>query len=126
MAKKKNSFLPEVTEDGVIYTVIGFGANFVGTLEFSRPLQINGNFEGEIKSNGILLISETATVKATIKANTVILGGHVIGNIEAKNRVEMLPNGKLTGNVRTPKLQIADGVIFDGNCEMVFPDGSTS
>ena len=126
MAKKKNSYLPEITEDGGVYTVLGLGASFDGTLEFDRPLQINGNFQGEIKSKGTLLISETAVVKASIKAGTIILGGQVTGNIEASNRVEMLPNAKLTGNIRTPKLQISDGVVFDGNCEMLYPDGSTN
>ena len=119
MAKKKNTLMPEVTEEGTIFTVLGFGTSFVGSLEFDRPLQINGNFEGEINSTGILLISETAKVKANIKAGTLLLGGQVTGNIEASTKVEMLSTGKLNGNIRTPKLQIADGVTFDGNCEML-------
>ena len=113
--------MPEVTEEGSIYTVLGVSTSFIGSLEFDRPLQINGSFEGEIISNSILLISETAKVKADIKAGTVLLGGQVTGNIEASTKVEMLSTGKLNGNIRTPKLQIADGVVFDGNCEMLHP-----
>ncbi len=119
--RKKNSTIPQVTEDGTVYTITQVGSNFIGTLEFEKPLQINGDFQGEIISNGILLISETANIKANIKAGTVFLGGQVIGNIEASNRVEMLSTAKLTGNIKTPKLQIADGVVFDGNCEMISP-----
>ena len=121
MAKKKSTVMPEVTEEGSIFTVLGASTNFIGSLEFDRPLQINGNFQGEIVSNSILLISETANVKADIKAGTVLLGGQVTGNIEASTKVEMLSTGKLNGNIRTPKLQIADGVVFDGNCEMLHP-----
>ncbi len=113
--------MPKMTPEGSVYTVISASTKFHGVLEFKRPLQINGHFEGEIISDGILLIGETATLKASIQAGTVILGGQLTGNIEASKRVEMLPTGSLTGNIRTPKIQIADGVIFDGNCEMVFP-----
>ncbi len=31
----------------------------------------------------------------------------------------MLPTGKIYGNVRTAKLRIADGVVFEGKCEMI-------
>ena len=119
--RKKNSTIPQVTEDGIVYTITQVGSSFIGTLEFKKPLQINGEFQGEIISNGILLISETANIKANIKVGTVFIGGQVIGNIEASNRVEMLSTAKLTGNIKTPKLKIADGVVFDGNCEMISP-----
>jgi cytoskeletal protein CcmA (bactofilin family) len=45
----------------------------------------------------------------------------IIGNVIATNRLEMLQTGKVQGNIKTAKLQIADGVIFDGNCEMIQP-----
>ena len=121
MAKKK-SVLPEITEEGSIYTVFGVNTEFLGALEFERPLQINGAFQGEINSNSILLISETGIVKGNIKAASVIIGGQIIGNIYATTRVEILSTGKVNGNIKTPKLQIAEGVIFDGNCEMLYPD----
>ena len=121
MAKSKKG-IPRVTEEGGIYTYFGKNTQFIGSLEFERPLQINGRFQGEINSTGVLVIGEMAEIEANIKVATVIVGGHVIGNIDASSRVEMLANGKVNGNIRTPKLQIADGVIFEGNCEMVLPE----
>lgn len=121
MAKKKDSIMPEITEGGSVSTVLGKETSFEGVLEFKRPLQINGAFEGEILTEGVLLIGETAKVKANIKAGTVVVGGQVYGNIEARNRLEMLESGRVHGNIKTAKLQIADGVVFDGNCEMIDP-----
>ncbi len=123
MAKKRKVPILAVTEAGNIYTTLGRRTNFIGTIEFEKPLRINGHFQGEIKSNSLLFIGETAVVKANIKSGIVILGGHVIGNIEASEKIEMLSTAKLNGNVRTPKLEIADGVVFDGNCEMIHPPG---
>jgi cytoskeletal protein CcmA (bactofilin family) len=43
----------------------------------------------------------------------------VRGNIEAEGMVEMLETAKIYGNVRSAKLRIADGVVFEGRCEMI-------
>ncbi|MDX1958477.1 MAG: polymer-forming cytoskeletal protein [Leptospiraceae bacterium] len=117
MSKKLPNYL--VTEQGSITTILGKDTSFQGTLSFKRPLQIAGEFIGEIISDGYLYISETAIVKANIKASVVIVGGQVTGNVIATEKLEMLSTGKVTGNIKTAKLQIADGVVFDGNCEMI-------
>lgn len=110
-----------VYEIGMVSTVFGKDTEFTGDLSFEKSLQINGSFEGEITSGGYLVIGEGASIKANIKADTVILKGTVHGNIEATRRLEIHPNGALYGNIRTAKLQIADGVIFEGKCEMIKP-----
>jgi cytoskeletal protein CcmA (bactofilin family) len=103
----------------MINTVFSKDMSFYGDLKFKKSLQINGYFEGEIISDGYLVIGEGATVKANIKAKTVIINGEVQGNIEATERLEILSGGKLQGNIRTAKLKIADGVVFVGKCEMI-------
>ena len=119
MGKKKDSILSQITPGGSVSTILGKETHFQGVLEFKRPLQINGYFEGEIITDSVLLIGESATVKANIRAKSVIIGGEVTGNVEALEKLEMLSTGKIYGNIRTAKLQVADGVVFDGNCEMI-------
>ena len=108
-----------VYDIGMIVTVFGKDTSFSGDLSFKKSLQINGFFEGEIVSGGYLVIGEGSIVRANIKAKTVILMGTVHGNIEAASRLEIQANGKLYGNIRTAKLKIADGVVFEGKCEMI-------
>ncbi len=103
-------------------TIFEEGTYFSGLLEFERPLLIKGVFEGEIRTASTIIIGETAKIIANIKAGTVIVGGEVIGNVEAYQKIEMLNSGKIIGNIRTARLYIADGVIFDGNCEMLDQD----
>ena len=118
MAKKPLPAAP-ITEYGTIATTLGRSTHFHGILEFDRPLQINGRFDGEIKTDGTLIIGEGAVIRANIRASVVIVGGEVTGNIEARSKLEMLTSGRVYGNIRTAKLQIADGVVFDGTCEMI-------
>ena len=111
-----------VYDVGMVTTVFSKDTEFFGSLSFKKSLQINGSFEGEIASGGFLVVGEGAVVKANIRAKTVILMGTVYGNIEAASRLEIHSTGKLYGNIRTAKLQIADGVVFEGTCEMIKSD----
>ncbi len=102
-----------------ITTTLGKETNFSGILKFRESLKIDGKFEGEIESPGFLYIENGAVVKANIKVGSVVVGGVVRGNIEASERLEMLATGRVYGNIRTAKLNIADGVVFEGKCEMI-------
>jgi len=105
-----------------ISTTLGKETVFKGKMKFSDSLKIDGNFEGDIESPGFLYIEDGAVVKADIKVRAVIVGGIVRGNIDASEKLEMLSTGQVFGNIRTSKLRIADGVVFEGKCEMIKGD----
>ncbi|HOX19017.1 MAG TPA: polymer-forming cytoskeletal protein [Spirochaetales bacterium] len=103
-----------------VATTLGEGTSFSGTLGFSESLRIAGRFEGEIDARGLLVVDELATVKARlVKASSVVVAGVVHADIEAADRVELLSTARVYGNVRTARLRIADGVVFEGRCEMI-------
>ncbi len=88
-------------------------------MRFQDSLKIDGTFSGEIVSSGFLYIEQGASITANIRVGSVVVGGTVHGNIEATEKLEMLSSGKVYGNIRTAKLKIADGVVFEGKCEMI-------
>jgi cytoskeletal protein CcmA (bactofilin family) len=102
-----------------IATTLGRETVFSGTMRFTSSLKIDGNFEGEIESSGSLFVEEGAQVRANIRVGSVVIGGVVHGNIVATKKLEMLSTGRVYGNVTTSKLKIADGVVFEGKCEMI-------
>ena len=102
-----------------ITTTLGRETVFAGNMRFSKSLKIDGKFEGEIESDGFLYVEEGAVVKADIKVGSIVIGGTIHGNIVATDKLEMLSTGQVFGNIRTAKLRIADGVIFEGKWEMI-------
>jgi len=92
---------------------------FVGELRFEHSLKINGKFKGSIKSPGFLYVGESAEIEADIEAGVLILEGQVRGNILAHERAELLSSARLYGDLETAKLQICDGVVFEGKCRMI-------
>ncbi len=114
MAKNEDHKGPER-----ISTTLGKETEFNGIMRFRDSLKIDGTFTGEIISGGFLYIEQGASITANIRVGSVVVGGTVKGNIEATEKLEMLATGKVYGNIRTAKLKIADGVVFEGKCEMI-------
>lgn len=100
-------------------TRLGSQTFLKGELKFDSSMRISGRFQGKISSGGFLYIEEGAEIEADLFVQDVVVGGTVRGNIEAQGMVEMLDSAKIYGNVRSAKLRIADGVIFEGRCEMI-------
>ncbi|HKK48033.1 MAG TPA: polymer-forming cytoskeletal protein [Alkalispirochaeta sp.] len=98
---------------------LGTGTRFSGTLRFKGSVTVRGEYEGQIDALGFLYIQDGAHVRADVSAERIIIGGTVHGNIEARDEVEMLPGCVVYGNVRAGRVRIADGVVFEGRCEML-------
>ena len=101
---------------------IGKSIVFKGDLSGDEDLQIDGQVEGGVQlANHQLTIGETGRVQAQLYAKSVIVIGHVTGNITATERVEIQVNGIVEGDVHTPRLIVADGAVLNGGVEMSKP-----
>jgi len=99
---------------------IEINAQMQGSLTFKDPisLKINGEFNGSLETKGTLSIGNTAVVTANINGDNVIIAGKVTGDILAKKMLTLMPTALLKGNISTPKLNIVEGAIFQGKCQM--------
>lgn len=95
-------------------SIIGPGSIFEGKFYISGSLKIDGKFEGEIKTEESLVVGETGKIKTNISAKTVSVAGTMIGNIMAESEVSLEGSGRLLGDIVTPRLNIAPGVIARG------------
>ncbi|MGI9015193.1 MAG: bactofilin family protein [Phycisphaerales bacterium] len=99
-------------------TVIGPDATFKGDLRFDSAAKVMGNIEGSISSKGTVHIAEGSKCKATIQAKEVSVEGRVEGNVEASDRIQLKPNGVITGDIVAAKMTMADGASIDGYCRI--------
>ena len=97
---------------------LGKGSRVEGKLTFEGSVRIDGQVDGEISAQDVVLIGETAELTAQIHANTVVVQGRLTGDITARKRVELRAPATMIGNISTPSLVINDGVVFEGHCAM--------
>ena len=108
-------------KDGVGDEVIAFlgkGTEFKGLITYNGTIRIDGHVEGEIVTEGTLVVGEGAVIHAEISAGTIINGGKITGNVTAMEKIQLLPTAVVDGSIKTPVLIIEEGVRFNGNCQM--------
>ena len=103
---------------GDISAFVGKGVEFKGTISYSGTVRIDGYLDGEIHTDGVLLIGEEAVVQAKITAGTIVCKGKVTGEVVAKECVKLRAPAVMNGSVKTPVLSMEDGVLFNGALEM--------
>ena len=104
--------------DGVI-AYVGKGVEFKGVITYNGIVRIDGRLDGEIHTDGVLMVGQDAVITAKVQAGTVISRGHITGDIVAAGRVQLLAPAVLNGSVKAPMLSIEEGVLFNGSLEMV-------
>ena len=97
-------------------TTLGADAVFKGQLQFEKGVKLLGKFEGEISSEGQLLVAEGATLTGDVKAGSVRVDGQIKGNLNAKTKVQLSASARLEGDVQTQRLEVAEGAVLVGRC----------
>jgi cytoskeletal protein CcmA (bactofilin family) len=107
---------PESTD--AIVAFVGKGVEFKGTISYGGTVRIDGILDGEIQTEGTLLVGPEAVITAKVRAGTIVCMGKIDGDVTAKEKIKLLSPAILNGGVKTPKLSIEDGVHFNGTIEM--------
>jgi cytoskeletal protein CcmA (bactofilin family) len=107
-----------------IESIIGEQTEVTGDLAVKGTLQVDGLVKGRIKADCVFL-SETSSIKGDVAANRITVSGRVEGNLRAEEAIEIMPKGKVIGDVVTNKISVAEGGELNGNVAMSERDPKT-
>ena len=111
--------VPAVPVNGEdISAFVGKGVAFKGTITYNGTVRIDGSLDGEIHTEGVLLVGEEAVITAKVVAGTIVCKGMITGDICAKDKIKLQAPAVISGGVTTPLLFIEEGVLFNGTLEM--------
>lgn len=104
-----------------IDSLIGEHSSFKGELGFEGAVRIDGKFEGNIssKSEGTLIISESAEVIGEVNVPNLVLHGTMRGNVRATKHLQIGPKGRLNGDVEYAVIALAEGAAVNGRCSRI-------
>ena len=94
---------------------IGETMDIKADITSDENVTIEGKVNGKIEISKTLIIGKNGSVKADIKAAVVRIFGEAKGNIVASEKVEILAQGRYTGNIQSQKLVVEEGAILNGN-----------
>jgi cytoskeletal protein CcmA (bactofilin family) len=99
-------------------TVIGSSIVIDGEISGDEDLVIQGTVKGRIALKESLIVEGSGVVEADIETQNVEIAGQVTGNISASDRVELKSDCRVVGDIKAPRVLIADGASFKGNVDM--------
>ena len=99
-------------------TVISKGVKIEGKLSCSGNIRLDGEVQGDISSEGVVIIGENGKVNGQINADSITIGGRVAGTVRAKDKVVLEAKANLKGDIITKILMVEAGAIFNGNTKM--------
>jgi len=112
------SMKKKASSEADIETIIGSNTELKGQLHCSGNLRIDGQIEGNVSTEGDIVIGEHGNVLGDIQGRSLVVAGAVTGNVNASGNLSICATGQLVGDVRVKSLNIADGGVFQGRSEM--------
>lgn len=104
--------------DGLMNTIIGKDTVITGTLDVKGALRIDGSVKGKVICSDTVTVGASGTVEAEIEAKTAIVAGHLVGNVQASEKIELQAKCEMDGDLKTKSLVIEQGAVFCGACHM--------
>jgi len=102
-----------------IDSLIGRHTQTLGDLRFSGGLHIDGAVKGNVyaddDSGPVLTLRENGTVEGEVRVPNVVLNGTVIGDVHARDQIELAANARITGNVYYRLIEMAMGAEVNGS-----------
>ena len=99
-------------------TVIGVGFVVDGEITGSEDVLVEGTVKGRLTLKEGLVVGASGVVEADVETATVEVAGHLHGNVAASERIELKADSRVAGDLRAPRIHIADGARFKGSIDM--------
>jgi cytoskeletal protein CcmA (bactofilin family) len=105
-------------KDGLRRFTMGPNDSLEGKLTYDGHVHLDGRAEGELRVSGNIEVASGAKVKALLEASNVTIKGDVEGALNARDKLVLGKNAKLSGDITVRRLQIEDGASLNGHVRM--------
>ncbi|MCX7947373.1 MAG: polymer-forming cytoskeletal protein [candidate division WOR-3 bacterium] len=103
-------------------TILGSKGSFKGDILVEGGILIDGNVEGNVKTNSILIVGKEGHIIGDVWANELIVSGKIEGKVFVKNRIEVQSSGKIEGEIHCKILVVDEGGFVHGITDMKYQE----
>jgi cytoskeletal protein CcmA (bactofilin family) len=103
---------------GELNTIIGRGSVIEGALTVQSSLRVDGKVIGSLNVADSLIVGKEGEIEGEVRVKNAVIGGKVKNKIIASGKVVLEAKSVVYGEVRTSRLVIDEGAIFEGRCAM--------
>ncbi|RMD97186.1 MAG: polymer-forming cytoskeletal protein [Calditrichaeota bacterium] len=117
--------MADFDHSGDLNTIIGKGTYFEGNIKVQSGLRVDGRIKGRVSTSDSLIVGKEGEIDGEVSVKNAVIGGKVQGKIHASGKVVLEANSRFQGELKTAKLVIDEGAIFEGVCSMGQEDGKS-
>lgn len=99
-------------------TVVARETTWKGEMSSKGSVHIHGRLDGAVKADIAIFVAEGAEVDATLTAETIIVAGTSRGTVRSGSKFEVLPTGRVAGDINAPTLVVHEGAVMSGQLKM--------
>ncbi|MCG3201102.1 MAG: hypothetical protein NFCOHLIN_00964 [Gammaproteobacteria bacterium] len=99
-------------------TLIGQNSQVQGDLRFSGGLHVDGVVRGSVSAEdeevSVLTLSDRGTIEGDVRVPYAVINGVVVGDVHARQHIELAANARVEGNVYYNLIEMAMGAEVNG------------
>jgi cytoskeletal protein CcmA (bactofilin family) len=107
-------------------SVIAAELTIEGKISGAGDVRIAGRFKGDVQVDGNFRIDAGARLEGQVRAAVVVVGGELLGNIDAAKQVDVLSTGVIVGDVKAASITVAAGSRMRGHVEFGWDEKHTA
>lgn len=119
-------FSKKTKENSELNAFLGVGTEYRGKLDFVGTVRIDGRFEGEISTDGDLILGRKASIVGTVRVGRLTSCGEIQGDVYVKERAVLEKTSVLNGSLTTPTLVVEKGAVVEGSVAMSQADAKSA
>ena len=108
-----------------LHSYVGSDTTIKGNFECREDFLVEGVVEGNLCSQGLIVLGKDSVVRGEVSAREVAVSGIVEGIVRCSERIEIYESAKIMGTIQTPVLKMASGaqinarIIMSRNVELI-------
>jgi len=110
--------MDDFEKSGDLNTIIGKGSAVEGTVKVQSSLRVDGRIKGQVSTTDSLVIGKEGEIEGEVRVKNAIIGGKLKGKVFASGKVVLESKSSFFGELKTSKLVIDEGAVFEGHCSM--------
>ena len=101
-----------------LHSYVGSNTTIKGNFECREDFVVEGTVEGNLSSEGLIVLGKDAVVKGEVSAKKVAISGVVVGTVRCSERLEIYQSAKIIGTIQTPVLVMVPGAQINAEIMM--------
>lgn len=94
------------------------GTTIIGDITANHDIRIDGTLEGTLDCQGRVIIGPSGAIQGKITCQNAVIEGKFKGDLTVKELLNVKDSAEITGDIKTDKLLVQSGALFNVTCAM--------